>query len=164
MIYQKAYSTESGLDAVDFRKPVPVKSNIKGMLFNGFQRNLFTHTKFDSDPERRMAVVIEQDRTVEKWFRPSKRDLQIEYRADDQYTPDFIVECKAEKYMVEVKADNEMDDPEVRAKAKRASEWCHEASTYELTHKGKPWQYLLIPESACVETMDLHGLRQRYAV
>jgi type III restriction enzyme len=163
-IHQKAYGTLQGSTASDFRTAPSAKADIRAVLFSGFKLNLFTSAKFDSDPERRMAIIIENDGTVERWFRPSKADLQIEYRADDQYTPDFIVECKAEKYMIEVKADNEMQDPEVRAKAKRASEWCHEASTYELTHNGKPWQYLLVPESACVETMDLHGLRQRHAV
>jgi type III restriction enzyme len=164
IIHQKAYGAVGGTKPVDFRQPVAVKSDIRGMLFGGFKSNLFGVTKFDSDPERQMAVVIENDTKTIKWFRPTKADLQIEYRADDHYTPDFIVETKTEKFMVEVKAFDEMQDATVQAKAKRACEWVREATAYELSRDkpGKAWSYLLVPDTAINETMTLHGF-QKYA-
>jgi type III restriction enzyme len=80
------------------------------MIFGGFAKCLYPQVKFDSDSERRFAVILECDGQVLKWFRPAKADLNIYYQKDDAYEPDFAVETKAEKLLCEVKRAGEIDD------------------------------------------------------
>ena len=65
------------------------------------------------------------------------------YKAAKQYNPDFLVETKDRKYMIEVKAANQTETEEVQEKAKAASKWCECAS--EVDADGKTWEYRLIP-------------------
>jgi len=60
-----------------FRETVQDKGRIKQMLFGGFHRSLYPLAKFDSDTERRFAVILERD--AQKWFRPAKGQFQIYY-------------------------------------------------------------------------------------
>ena len=39
-------------------------------LFSGFTRCLYPVQKFDSDAERKLAVILERD--ASKWFKPAK--------------------------------------------------------------------------------------------
>jgi type III restriction enzyme len=149
-----------------FRAPVDDKQYIRGMLFTGFQKSLYESAKFDSDTERRFSVILEDTKNVEKWFRPSSGILRIFYRygrGDQEYVPDFIVETSNEKLICEIKAVNEMNDPEVEAKAKAAVAWCERASTHEESAGGKPWRYLLIPQDAVTADATLKALEDRYA-
>ncbi len=78
------------------------------MLFGGFQKCLYSVKKFDSDPERRFAVILENDEDVLKWFKPAKGDFQIHYSHDESYEPDFVVETKTCKFLCEPKRASEV--------------------------------------------------------
>lgn len=65
------------------------------------------------------------------------------YRAAKQYNPDFLVEAKDKKYMIEVKAANQTETEEVQEKAKAAVKWCECASKVDAD--GKVWEYRLFP-------------------
>lgn len=143
-----------------FRQPVDEKKNIRSMLFGGFGKCLFPVQKFDSDTERRFAVVIENDESVTKWVKPNKGTFQIHYSGDANYEPDFVAETKAAYYLCEPKAEPEMTDEVVQTKAKAASEWCKHATTVS----SKPWHYLLIPHTAIDETKSLAGLAAQFEV
>ena len=65
--------------------------------------------------------------------------------------------------MVEPKARNEMEAPDVLAKKDVAVRWCGQASDYAKTYGGKPWKYLLIPHDSIAENMTLQGLAERYS-
>ncbi len=80
-----------GVGARPFRTPVDDRQDIRSMRFGGFQRCLYPEQRFDSDTERRFAVVLEDDPDVLKWFKPGKGQLNIYYSADHSYEPDFIV-------------------------------------------------------------------------
>jgi len=147
----------------NFRTPVNERLLIKGMWFGGFRRCLYPRQKFDSDSERRFAVLLENDSEVIKWFRPGKGDLQIHYAHDDSYEPDFVVETQTAKYLCEPKRANDMKDETVLAKAQAAATWCRHATEHELKHGGKPWQYILIPHDVIAENMTLDGLAQQFA-
>jgi len=138
----------------NFRNPVDEKKLIRGMLFGGFKKCLYRLQKFDSDTERRFSVILENDGDVMKWVKPAKTDFQINYSNDDNYEPDFVVETSKTKYLCEPKAEGEMNDPIVTAKAEAARIWCKHATA----HGGKPWVYLLIPQGAVDETKTLAGL------
>ena len=86
-------------------------------LFGGFSRCLYPVQKFQSDAERKLAVILERDAI--KWFKPAKGQFQIFYRqgADHlEYQPDFVAETADAIYMLEPKASNQLDDPVVLAK------------------------------------------------
>ena len=144
----------------NFRTAIPdgEKNRIGSMLFGGFKKCLYSEQKFDSDPERRFAVILENDEDVLKWFKPAKSDFQIHYSDDQSYEPDFVVEATAGKFLCEPKRASEVSDDVVQAKADAAAVWCEHASDHAKTHDGKPWAYLLIPHDQITEQMTLSGL------
>lgn len=148
------FSVPAGESVRSFRAPVDEKLMIKGMLFGGFQKCLYPAQKFDSDSERRFAVILEDDPDVLKWFKPSKGDFQIYYRQEEAYEPDFVVETKDRKWICEPKRSSEMKDDTVLAKARAAALWCEYASKAG----DKPWSYMLVPHDAILGNMTLAGL------
>ena len=162
-IRANAYNAPADEPVRDLRTPVADKQNIRRMLFGGLQRCLYPVQRFDCDPERRFAVILETDNDVLKWFKPVRGDFQIHYGHDDAaYNPDFVVETKTAKFICEPKAANEMQDETVLAKAKAAAVWCQHATKHAQSHGGKPWTYLLIPDEAIHENMTLQGLAAAY--
>lgn len=144
-----------------FRQPVDDRKYIRGMVFGGFTKCLYPSQKFDSDSERRFAVILENDKEALKWFKPGRGVFGIHYRAgidEGDYEPDFVVETKTGKYLCEPKQKDMLADPVVIAKAEAASEWCRNAS--QVT--GTPWTYLLIPHDAIDESKTLAGLSATY--
>ncbi len=128
------------------------------MLFGGFNKCLYPKQKFDSDSERRFAILLENDSTVAKWFKPAKGDFQIHYSATESYEPDFVVETSYGKFLCEPKRRTEMDDEIVLKKAEAAATWCQHASKHSEDVDGKKWKYLLIPHDVIKEQMTLDGL------
>jgi len=126
------------------------------MLFGGFGKCLYPLQKFDSDTERRFAVILERD--ADKWFRPVKGQFQIFYKygtEQSEYVPDFVAETDSKIYMVETKARANLTDAEVQAKADAAAKWCQHASEYAANNSGKPWVYLLVPHDEINESRRL---------
>ncbi|MBX3178726.1 MAG: hypothetical protein KF886_15310 [Candidatus Hydrogenedentes bacterium] len=154
-----------GEDVRDFRLPVEDKQRIRRMVFGGFRKCVYPMQRFDADSERRLAVVLENDDAVEKWVRLNKGDIHIQYdREGALYVPDFVVETGAAKYLCEPKADNEMGDETVLAKARAAAVWCMQATAHGQGNGGKPWHYLLIPDTAIQENKTLQGLSAAHRV
>jgi type III restriction enzyme len=132
---------ELGKSARDFRQPVEEKLLIRGMVFGGFRKCLYPAQKFDSDPERRFATILEDDVDVLKWLKPPKDLLMIQYAEEDNYNPDFIVETHGGRYLCEIKRATDMETANVLKKAKAAIQWCERASTVS----DRPWKYVLLP-------------------
>ena len=147
-----------------FDKPITNRMDIRKMLFGGFRRCLYPLQKFDTDTERRFAVVLDKDKTVEKWFKPGKDVFSIRYTGDHNYEPDFVVETDTEKLICETKRAADVSDETVAAKSRAAATWCGHASKHEMQHGGKPWRYMLIPHDMVSENMTLSGLAQAYTV
>ena len=126
------------------------------MLFGGFGKCLYPLQKFDSDTERRFAVILERD--AQKWFKPANGQFQIVYKLGvehKEYVPDFVAELEDCVLMVETKARSDMEDPAVQTKAESAKEWCRNASEYLQNNHGKSWHYLLIAHDEVVENRAL---------
>lgn len=126
------------------------------MLFGGFAKCLYPLQKFDSDTERRFAVILERDAI--KWFKPAKGQFQIFYKLgteQPEYIPDFVVETNQFILMAETKSKDDMKDGEVQAKADAAVQWCKHASVYAQSVGGKPWKYLLVPHDGVSESKRL---------
>lgn len=134
------------------------------MVFGGFNKCLYPKQKFDSDSERRFAVILESDAQVLKWLKPGKGDFQIHYSHEESYEPDFVVETQTEKLLCEPKQASEMTDEVVLPKADAAAPWCQHATTHARENNGKPWRYLLIPHDQIQAQMTLAGLAARYEV
>lgn len=159
-----AYTAFAQEAPLDFRQSPDDKSKMARYLFSGFTRCLYPVQKFQSDAERKLAVIL--DRDVLKWFKPAKGQFQIYHHwggDHPEYQPDFVAETDDVIYMLESKARNEMDALEVTAKKEAAARWCAHASDYARTCHGKPWQYVLIPHDAIAENMTLAGLVFRFA-
>ena len=158
-----AYTVAKGQKVYNYRETVTDKSKIKQMLFGEFLKCLYPQQKFDSDTERRFAVIIERDAV--KWFKPAKGQFQLFYKdgiEHPEYVPDFVVETDNGILMVETKAKNEMQDAKVLAKADAAMRWCQHASEYLLKHEGKEWKYLLVPHDDVSEQNTLSTYIQKY--
>ncbi len=156
--------TASGTDPVmDYRQSPADKSNMSKYLFGGFTCCLYPVQKFQSDPERRLAVILEREAL--KWFKPAKGQFQIYYKwgADHlEYQPDFVAETDDTIYMLEPKASTAMNDQDVLAKRDAAVKWCRMASEHASSYGGKPWRYVLIPHDVVAENMTLDLLAQQF--
>jgi type III restriction enzyme len=132
-------------------------------LFGGFGRCLYTVQKFESEGERKLAMILEREAI--KWFRPAKGQFQIFYRKGSdylEYQPDFVAETIDTIFMLEPKASNQMEDPIVLAKKEAAVKWCANASNHSQSYGGKPWQYVLIPHNEIATNITLDALADKF--
>ena len=148
---------------LDYRVPPADKSNMARYLFGGFSKCLSTVTKFQSDSERKLAVILERESL--KWMRPAKGQFQMFYRSGNdhlEYQPDFVAETTDRILMLEPKMATQMQDKDVLAKRDVAIQWCGWATEHAKTYGGKPWQYALIPHDVIAENMTLQFLLKQY--
>lgn len=152
-----SYTAAQGQDVKNYRDTVTEVSKIKQILFGGFKKCLYPIQKFDSDTERRFAIILERDAI--KWFKPAKGQFKMYYKKGTEhpeYVPDFIVETNDSILMVETKSAQHKNadgtwNEEVTEKAKSGVKWCANASTYLKDNGGKEWKYLLIPHDEVKE-------------
>jgi type III restriction enzyme len=150
------YTTVEGQAPRHFRDTLADVGRIKQMLFGGFTKCLYPLQKFDSDTERRFAVILERD--ANKWFKPAKGQFQIYYKLgteQPEYVPDFVVETDKGIFMVETKARSDVDSQEVQAKAAAAARWCKNASDNASSFGTKTWKYILVPHDEIGESKRL---------
>lgn len=129
---------------VNFRKTIANKSEIKKYVFTGYKKSYYNINAFDSDTERLVSVILEDDKDVIHWIKPPLNQLGLFWQAGQQYNPDFLVETPTTKYMIEIKAKNEVNNPDVVGKAKEGIKWCKYASIVDFDKK--PWEYKLITD------------------
>lgn len=129
---------------IRFDKPFADKGNIKKYLFTGYKKSYYPANAFDSDTERLFSIILEEDPDVVRWIKPPLNQLGLFWKAGQQYNPDFLVETTTGKYMVEVKALNEVASEEVVSKAREGIKWCQFATTADSDNK--TWEYKLISD------------------
>ena len=129
---------------VKFDKPFTDKSNIKKYVFTGYRKSYYPMNAFDSNTERLFSIILEEDPDVIRWIKPPLNQLGLFWQAGQQYNPDFLVETKSGKFMVEVKAANEVTSDEVVAKAREGIKWCRFATSADPDKK--TWVYCLISD------------------
>lgn len=142
ILFGKVAKTIKPDGEVSLYKDIPDKRNIRRYAFTGFKKSYYAVNSFDSDDERRMAIVLEEDPDVLKWIKPPLNQMGIFYKPGAQYTPDFLVETKNEKFMIEVKGADSLTDVDVLQKKHEGEEWCKYASMTDAD--GKKWHYRLI--------------------
>lgn len=129
---------------VKFDKPFDDKKNVKKYLFYGYKKSYYPENGFDSDTERIFSIILEEDPDVIRWIKPPLNQLGLFWQAGQQYNPDFLVETTGGKFMVEVKAANEVTSDVVVAKAREGIKWCQYASKSDPDKK--KWEYRLISD------------------
>ncbi|WP_374393434.1 DEAD/DEAH box helicase family protein [Tabrizicola sp.] len=143
----------------DFREPPEQLNQIRRFIFTGFKKGCYKMAKFDSDTERKMAAILEQDPKVLLWMKPGPNQFKIFDSDGNSYQPDFVVETEAEKLIIETKRASDMADPVVLRKAEAAALWAFVATKAQAEQAGeKPWSYLLVPEAAVLENATVDGL------
>lgn len=140
-------------------------SSTPGILFFGSTKSPYHFHKFDSDPERRFAALIDSENmpSVVRWLRPAAGQFDIEYDRGRRYEPDFVVECSDRKLIVEVKAERDLADPVVQEKARAARAWVANANQFAAEGDGKPWSYALLSERDVTESLTMSGVMAKAA-
>lgn len=128
---------------VNYKKEIHDKKNIRQYLFTDYKKSYYPENSFDSDDERRLSVILEEDNEVLRYIKPPLNQLGLFYKAGKQYNPDFIVETKEQKMLIEVKASNRTTDEDVIEKARAAIKWCECAT--KVDSDSKEWVFRLIP-------------------
>lgn len=142
-----------------FTETITPTHTIPSKVFGGFKRACHNLYKFDSKAEKDFAAILETDRDTLKWLRPAQAQFSIYWKHNSQrYTPDFVVETKATIYMVEIKAESDIDDADVREKAAAGKKYCDTVTKFNLKNNGKKWTYVLIPHNSVAPNMSFLGL------
>ena len=135
---------------------------IQSVLFDGIKKGVFSAAKFDSHPELLLARVLETDADVLNWLRPAPQEFNITYNHGHNYEPDFVVETEGVIYLVEVKGEDKLNDPDVIAKKKRGVQYCEVASRWGKANGYKEWRYLFIPSKQVMSSSSFMQLARRF--
>ena len=137
--------------------------DIRNVLFTGIQKGVFSEAKFHSkDGELTLARVMVTDSDVINWLRPHPREFNITYNHGHAYEPDFVVETEDIIYLVEVKGEDKLNDPDVIAKKERGIQYCAVASRWGKANGYKEWQYLFIPAGQIRSSSTFALLAERF--
>lgn len=137
--------------------------DIRSVLFTGIKRGVFNTAKFDSkEGELTLARILETDDDVQNWLRPHPKEFNITYNHGHNYEPDFVVETESTIYLVEVKGEDKLNDPDVIAKKKRGIQYCKVASRWGKANGYKEWRYLFIPSKQVMPNFSFMLLAKRF--
>jgi type III restriction enzyme len=123
----------------------------KALAYEGWKRSLFPLEWFDTSPERTVANMVDNDKTVECWVRLHVKELPILWNSGgQQYNPDLIViDNDGTHWVVETKMNKEMESEDVLGKREAAVRWAKHVSASD--DVSVTWRYLLVSE-ADIET------------
>lgn len=139
--------------------------DIRNVLFTGVKKGVFSEVKFDSaEGELSFARIIERDDDVLNWLRPSPKEFNITYNHGKNYEPDFVVETEDTIYLVEVKAEKDLNEPDVIAKKKRGILYCDTVTHWSEANGYKPWKYLFIPVNQIYPNSTFNIIAKKYLV
>lgn len=141
----------------------PFTEDIHAVLFTGIKKGVFSEAQFDSkDGELTLARVLEADPDVVNWLRPHPQEFNITYNRNRRYEPDFVVETADIIYLVEVKGEDKLKDPDVIAKKERGVQYCAVASRWGKANGYKEWRYLFIPAGQIKSSSSFAVLADRF--
>jgi len=142
-----------------YTETITPTNSIPSKVFGGFKKACHNLYKFDSKAEKDFATILEKDTDVLRWLRPADSQFKLYWKYNSKrYHPDFVVETADTIFMVEIKAERDIDDTEVQEKAEAGKKYCEAATTFNLANGGKQWVYVLIPHTAVALNMSFGGL------
>lgn len=162
-IYEPSYMRKIGEEPISVYTTIP-DGDVPKCLFNGFKKALHPIYKFDSAPEKRFAIVCEQNEEVIKWLHPAAKQFNLFYGNGQRYEPDFVVETSDTMYLVEIKGEDKLNDENNLLKKQRAVRYCQVASVYASGHGLKQWKHLYIPSQQVQTNSSFTMLAQRFDV
>lgn len=162
-IYEPSYMRKIGEEPISVYTTIP-DGDVPKCLFNGFKKALHPIYKFDSAPEKRFAIICEQNEEVIKWLRPAAKQFNLFYGNGQRYEPDFVVETSDTMYLVEIKGEDKLNDENNLQKKQRAVRYCQVASVYASGHGLKQWKHLYIPSQQVQTNSSFTMLAQRFEV
>jgi hypothetical protein len=135
------------------KKDAVVEEELTHNIIAGYAKTIFPRNIFESKQEKWLADILDRDPEVLRWVRPPTGQMPIAYR-EGNYNPDFVVETKTGMFLIEVKASDEINNYDTRAKAKAGQDWCSAMSQA----LGKSWEYKLIPHDKIRPTDSFLGI------
>ncbi len=157
------FSKYTSDDIHHFTETIIPTSMIPTKVFGGFTKACHKWYKFDSKAEKDFAMILEDDQEVIRWLRPTKSQFLIYWKNNSKrYEPDFVVETIDTIYMIEIKAEKDIDDAEVLEKAEAGKKYCEAASKFNLVNRGKPWKYVILPHTAIGFNISFGQLLKSY--
>ena len=91
-----------------------------------------------------------------------RQNKSLTYNHGHPYEPDFVVETERKIYLVEVKGEDKINEPDVIAKKNRVVKYCEVVSRWGKTNGYKEWQYLFIPSKQIQENSSFEQLAKRF--
>lgn len=162
--YQSNYSYKKVKKLFDSFNP-ETDGLITSVLFEGIQRGVFSTAKFDSEAELKLARLLEREQDfIKTWLRPNPREFNIRYNNGKKYEPDFVAESEDMIYLIEVKSDRELENPDVLAKKERAVSYCKLVSDWAESSGTKKWKHVFIPSSKILDSSTFKYLVEKYVV
>ena len=153
-----------------FKSSVPLygggfTGDIRTVLFTDIKKGVFSEVKLDSEEgELSFARIVERDEDVLNWLRPSPKEFNITYNHGQNYEPDFVVETDDTIYLVEVKAEKDLNNPDVIAKKKRGILYCETVTHWSEANGYKPWRYLFIPANQIFPNSTFKMIVKKFTV
>lgn len=142
-----------------YTETITPTNTIPSKVFGGFKKACHSLYKFDSKAEKDFSIILEKDTDVLKWLRPADSQFELYWKHNSKrYHPDFVVETADTIFMIEIKAEKDIDDIEVQEKAASGRKYCETATTFNLANGGKKWVYVLIPHTIVAPNMSFNGL------
>lgn len=142
-----------------FTETITPTNMISTKVFGGFKKACHNLYKFDSKAEKDFATILEDDREVTRWLRPAMSQFLMYWKRNSKrYEPDFVVETKDTIYLVEIKAERDIDDAEVLEKAEAGKKYCEAATKFNTVNQGKPWKYVILPHTSVSPNMSFGQL------
>jgi type III restriction enzyme len=123
----------------------------KGVGYTGWQRSLYDQVWFDSATERQMANLIDGDTKIDVWARLHINDLPIRWDGGT-YNPDFLVAAGTDRWVIETKADRDLQTDSVQGKRQAAARWANHVTAADEVHER--WHYLLVGETDLNQARD----------
>lgn len=118
----------------------------RSFAYEGWERGLFDLEWFDSEPERAFANLVDDEEAVNVWVRLHIGDLPIVWaESGRKYNPDFlVVETGGDRWLIEVKADKDIETDDVQGKRQAAKRWANRVNADD---DNETWHYLLASQS-----------------
>lgn len=168
-LIEEAYGIETMITdyAIDYSHKIKnineePTENIASIAYTGSNKSVTNSFKFDSNSERKFAIVCDNSNDVIRWLRPAPKQFNITYNRGRRYEPDFVVETNEMYYLVEIKDKRKLNDVDVVAKKDRAIQYCKLASAYNKTFNHKEFRYLFIPHDEVLINSSFNNFKERF--
>lgn len=135
----------------------------RGYPYKGWTKSVYEVNAFDAySTEFKLAQMFESSTQVKAWIRVDNTvPLRINYltgAVQREYMPDFIViDDQGTNWIVEGKADTEMSNPIVLAKADAAKAWVTAVNSSAVV--AQKWGYLIASESVIGAASNWQSLK-----